>query len=216
MLDCDWSSDVCSSDLEAGAELERGVLRVLRFVEKPDLARAQQFLLDGRFLWNSGMFFFRADIILQEYERQLPELYAFARGYREVYAQGAAERESYVRARYAKLTSVSIDHGIMERAQDVRVVPGSFGWYDIGSWTTAWELAPKDDHGNAVIGDASLIDAKNCYARINPGKVVALIGVEDLVVVDTEDALLIMPRERAQDVRQVIEDLGQRDATKHL
>jgi len=200
--------------IETGPEIERGVLRVLRFVEKPDLARAEEFLREDRFLWNGGMFFFRADVILREYERQLPELYAFARDYRDLRLQGSAE--SYVRDRYANLTSISIDHGIMEHAQDVRVVPGSFGWYDIGSWTTAWELAKKDERGNAVIGEASLIDAQNCYARIKPGKIIALIGVEDLVVVDTDDALLIMPRERAQDVRRVIEDLGKRDAIKHL
>jgi mannose-1-phosphate guanylyltransferase len=104
----------------------------------------------------------------------------------------------------------------MEHAQDMRVVPGSFGWYDIGSWTTAWELAAKDDQGNAVLAETSLVDAKNCYVRANPGKLVALIGVEDLVVVDTEDALLIMPRERAQDVRRVVDDLSKRDAKKYL
>jgi mannose-1-phosphate guanylyltransferase len=200
--------------IESGPEIESGVLRVQRFVETPDLARAEEFLREGRFLWNSGMFFFRADVILREYERQLPELYAFARDYRDLRSQGSAE--GYVRDRYGSLPSISIDHGIMEHAQDVRVVPGSFGWYDIGSWTTAWELANKDERGNAVIGEASLIDARNCYARIKPGKVVALIGVEDLVVVDTDDALLIMPRERAQDVRRVIEDLGKRDDIKHL
>jgi len=200
--------------IEAGPELERGVRRVQRFVEKPDLARAQQFLRDGGFLWNCGIFFFRADVILAEYERQLPDLYAFARNYSEVLAHGPGE--SYVAAHYADLTSISIDHGIMEHARDVRVVPGSFGWYDIGSWTAAWELAQKDAQGNAALNDVSLIDAKNCYVRAAGGKLVALIGVEDLVVVDTEDALLIMPRQRAQDVRQVIDDLTKRDATKHL
>jgi mannose-1-phosphate guanylyltransferase len=201
--------------IETGEDIEHGVKRVERFVEKPDLARARQFLTDGRFLWNCGMFFFRADQILAEYERQLPDLYAFARGYCEALKHGPGA--THVAERYGQLTSISIDHGIMERARDVRVVPGSFGWYDIGSWTTAWELAHKDEQGNAVLSHASLIDVKNCYVRTESGKkLVALIGVEDLVVVDTEDALLIMPRERAQDVRSVIDDLTRRDATKHL
>jgi mannose-1-phosphate guanylyltransferase len=200
--------------IESGAELEPGVRRVDRFVEKPDLARAEQFVKDERYLWNSGMFFFRADAILAEYERQLPDLYAFANGYRDSVSQGPCE--SYVRSRYAGLTSISIDHGIMEHAKDVRVVPGSFGWYDIGSWTTAYELADKDQAGNAVLADASLIDAKNCYVRAEDGKVVALIGVEDLVVVDTKDALLIMPRARAQDVKRVVEALGRRDSDRYL
>jgi mannose-1-phosphate guanylyltransferase len=203
--------------IESGEELARGVLRVRRFVEKPDLARAQQFLRESRFLWNSGMFFFRADVILGEYARQLPDLFDFARGYDDALRQG--DDASYVQARYAALTSISIDHGIMENARDIRVVPGDFGWYDIGSWTTAYELAKKDADGNAVPGekqDVSLIDTHNCYVRSARGKFIALIGVDDLVVVDTEDALLIMPRERAQDVRKVIDDLASRDAKKHL
>jgi mannose-1-phosphate guanylyltransferase len=200
--------------IESGAELESGVLRVQRFVEKPDLARAQQFVNDSRFLWNSGMFFFRADAILGEFERQLPDIHSFARGYIEVF--GRADAQAYVQARYAGLTSISIDHGIMEHARDMRVVPGSFGWFDIGSWTTAYELADKDAAGNAVLGEVSVIDAERCYVRTRSGRLVALIGVQDLVVVDTEDALLIMPRERAQDVRRVVDDLASRAAKKHL
>jgi mannose-1-phosphate guanylyltransferase len=202
--------------IECGPEtnLGSGVYKVQRFVEKPTLARAQEFLQHKRFLWNSGMFFFRADRVLAEYQRQLPDLFIFANTYRDQSARASAQ--SYVSECYAGLTSVSIDHGIMEHAEDVRVVPGAFGWYDIGSWTTAWELASKDDHGNAVLADVSLVDAKNCYVRAKSGKLVALIGVEDLVVVDTDDALLIMPRERAQDVRRVVDDLSQRDAKKHL
>jgi mannose-1-phosphate guanylyltransferase len=200
--------------IESGAELSSGVYKVQKFVEKPDLQRAQEFVKEERFLWNSGMFFFRADTVLAEFQRHLPDLHAFALGYRG--QASASVAQSYVLARYADLTSISIDHGIMEKAQDVRVVPGAFGWYDIGSWTTAWELAEKDANGNAIMAEASLVDARNCYVRANAGKLVALIGVEDLVVVDTEDALLIMPRERAQDVRRVVDDLSKRDAKKYL
>jgi mannose-1-phosphate guanylyltransferase len=200
--------------IESGAELESGVLRVQRFVEKPDLARAREFVNDSRFLWNSGMFFFRVDAILAEFERQLPELHTFARGYTASF--GRADAQAYVQARYAGLKAISIDHGIMEHARDMRVVPGSFGWFDIGSWTTAYELADKDAAGNAVLGEASVIDSERCYVRTRSGRLVALIGVEDLVVVDTEDALLIMPRERAQDVRRVVDDLASRAAKKHL
>jgi mannose-1-phosphate guanylyltransferase len=200
--------------IESGAELEAGVLRVQRFVEKPSLERAKEFVQDEHFLWNSGMFFFRADAILAEFERQLPELHAFAQGYAKLF--GRSDAQAYVQARYASLQSISVDHGIMEHARDMRVVPGSFGWFDIGSWTTAYELAEKDAAGNAVIGDASMIDVERCYVRSRAGRLVALIGVEDLVVVDTEDALLIMPRERAQDVRRVVDDLAGRAAKKHL
>ncbi|HKP62097.1 MAG TPA: mannose-1-phosphate guanylyltransferase [Polyangiales bacterium] len=201
--------------IEVGNVLGEGVHRVTRFVEKPDLARAQQFLQAGNFLWNSGMFFFRADVVLAEFERQLPDLYQFARGVRELLARGARDTE-FVAERYAQLTSISIDHGIMEHARDIRVVPGSFGWFDIGSWTTAYELASKDAAGNAQLGEAVLVDSERCYVRARSGKLVALVGVSDLIVVDTEDALLIMPRERAQDVRRVVDELTRSDRTRFL
>ncbi|HKU43287.1 MAG TPA: mannose-1-phosphate guanylyltransferase [Polyangiales bacterium] len=201
--------------IEVGSPLSEGVHRVSRFVEKPDLERAQGFLLAGNFLWNSGMFFFRADVVLAEFERQLPDLFQFARGCRELLARGSSDRE-YVAERYAQLTSISIDHGIMERARDIRVVPGSFGWFDIGSWTTAYELAAKDKSGNAVVADGVLVDCERCYVRAKNGKVIALVGVKDLIVVDTEDALLILPRERAQDVRRVVEQLASGDGTRFL
>jgi mannose-1-phosphate guanylyltransferase len=200
--------------IEVGPTLHEGVHRVSRFVEKPTLERAQGFLLAGNFLWNSGMFFFRADVLLDELERQLPDLYHFARGSRELLARGNSDLE-YARARYAELTSISIDHGIMEHARDIRVVPGSFGWFDIGSWTTAYELAAKDDDGNAQHAEAILLDCERCYVRAGSGKLVALVGLKDLIVVDTEDAILIMPRERAQDVKRIVEQL-QRDTSRHL
>lgn len=200
--------------IEVGSGLQEGVHRVTRFVEKPTLDRAQGFLLAGNFLWNSGMFFFRADVVLDEFERQLPDLYQFARGSRELLARGNSDLE-YAQARYASLTSISIDHGIMEHARDIRVVPGSFGWFDIGSWTTAYELATKDDDGNAQQAEAILLDCERCYVRAGNGKLVALVGLKDLIVVDTEDAILIMPRERAQDVKRVVEQL-QRDTSRFL
>jgi mannose-1-phosphate guanylyltransferase len=117
---------------------------------------------------------------------------------------------------YPSLPSVSIDVGLMEKAADVAVVPGDFGWSDVGSWTTAWELAAKDAAGNAAPEGAVLVDARDNLARARAGKVVALVGVSGLVVVDTDDALLVMPRERAQDVRLVVEALRARGATDKL
>jgi mannose-1-phosphate guanylyltransferase len=201
--------------IEVGKAIVEGVHRVTRFVEKPTLDRAQGFLLAGNFLWNSGMFFFRADVVLDEFERQLPDLYQFARGSRELLARGNSDVD-YAKTRYAELTSISIDHGIMENARDIRVVPGSFGWFDIGSWTTAYELATKDEDENAHHADAVLLDCERCYVRAGSGKVIALVGMRDLIVVDTEDALLIMPRERAQDVKRIVELLQRRDSTRHL
>lgn len=201
--------------IEVGAPMSEGVQRVTRFVEKPTLDRAQGFLLAGNFLWNSGMFFFRADVVLDEFERQLPDLYQFARGSRDLRARGSSDAE-FVLANYATLTSISIDHGIMEHARDIRVVPGSFGWFDIGSWTTAYELASKDEDGNAVQADAVVLDCERVYVRAGSGKLVALVGLKDFIVVDTPDALLVMPRDRAQEVKRVVEQLQRRDGSDHL
>jgi mannose-1-phosphate guanylyltransferase len=200
--------------LELGDALGDGVFRARRFVEKPDRARAEEFLRAGNFLWNSGMFFFRADVVLAAIERFLPQL---ARGLTAFDAAAAKGEEAEAVARgYAELPGVSIDTGVMERAERVAVVPGDFGWSDVGSWTTAWELAEKDGEGNALPADAVSVDGARNYVRAPHGKVVALVGVADLVVVDTEDALLVMPRERAQDVRAVVDALRARGSLDRL
>jgi mannose-1-phosphate guanylyltransferase len=200
--------------VEVGPSLSEGVNRVARFVEKPTLEVAEQFLGSRSFLWNSGMFFFRADAVLAEFARQLPDLFEFAEGCRAQLAHGSDE--AYVQGRYDQLTSISIDHGIMEHARDIRVVPGAFGWFDIGSWTTAFELASKDEQDNALLADTALVDCERCYVRGKSGKMIAVVGLKDLIVVDTEDALLIMPRERAQDVRRVVDLLQKRNAARFL
>lgn len=160
-------------------EVEGDVVR--SFVEKPDRARAEAFLAGGRHLWNAGVFVFRADAALAAVAAHVPALTG-------VFA-----------ARWADLTTLSWDHGVMEHAADVRVVPGDFGWSDLGSFATAWELAAHDAAGNAAPG-ATLHDATGNYVVAPAGKEVVLIGVHDLVVVDTGDALLVVPRDRAQDV----------------
>ncbi len=200
--------------LELGGTLADGVFRAQRFVEKPDRARAEAFLRAGNFLWNSGMFFFRADVVLAAIERFLPQLARGLAAFDAAAAQGG--EEAAVAGGYASLPSVSIDTGVMERAERVAVVPGDFGWSDVGSWTTAWELADKDDAGNALPHDAVAIDSARNYVRAPHGKLVALVGLADLVVVDTEDALLVMPRERAQDVRAVVDALRARGAVDRL
>lgn len=194
--------------VELGEELAAGVHRARRFVEKPNQKRAEQFLAAGNFLWNSGMFFFRARSIREAIRVHLPGLGTQLDAYDAAAARG--EEREIVEKTYADLPSVSIDHGVMEKAERVSVVPGSFGWSDLGSWTTAWELAPKDDADNAVTGDTIAVDARGCYVRGPRGKKIAIVGVTDLVVVDTEDALLVVPRDRAQDVRRVVQALEEK------
>jgi mannose-1-phosphate guanylyltransferase len=194
--------------IELGEPLAPGVHRAARFVEKPDRARAAELLAAGTFLWNSGMFFFRADAILDAIRAHLPALDDAVRAFDAAAAAGRETEE--VAARYPALPAISIDHGVMEKSERVAVVPGDFGWSDLGSFTTAWELAPKDGAGNAVRADAILVDARRNYVSAPAKKLVALVGVEDLVVVDTEDALLVIPRDRAQDVRKIVEALEER------
>lgn len=187
--------------VEIGEPVDEGVHRARRFVEKPNRQRAEQFLAAGNFLWNSGMFFFRVRAMIDAIRAHLPGLGVAVD---RLLAAGAGEEDTIVREVYPSLPDVSIDHGVMEKAREVAVVPASFGWSDLGSFASAWELADKDAHGNAAPEDAVLLDAAGCFVRAPAGKIVALVGVSDLVVVDTEDALLVVPRERAQDVKNVV------------
>lgn len=176
---------------------------VNRFVEKPDRATAAEYLEAGNFFWNSGMFFFSAGTIWQALEKHVP---AMARKAMQI-AQAKEDKRAVLDATFATMESISIDYAVMERAQHVRVVAGEFGWSDLGSWQTAWELAEKDAEGNAAPRGAVVVESQGCLVRAKPGKVVALLGCEDLVVVDTGDALLIAPRGRAQDVRKIVDAL---------
>ncbi len=187
-----------------------GVRRVRAFVEKPDAARARTFVEGGAHLWNAGIFVFRADVMRAAVARHLPAVSeavdAFDAAAR---APGGEARE--VAARYPLLPSVSVDYGVMEKVDEVAVVPVDCGWSDVGSWQASWELGARDAQGNAVRADgAVLADAEGNVVVAPAGKVVALVGVRDLVVVDTPDALLVVPRERAQDVKKAVDALAAR------
>lgn len=204
--------------IEVGDDLGDGAKQVARFVEKPDRARAEAFLAGGKHLWNAGMFFFRARDMRELVAAHLPEL---AAGIARIEAAtGRHDATEVLRAVFPTLPSVSIDHGVMEKAAGLTVVPGSFGWNDVGSWESAWELGEKDASGNAIDAGATVIDGKGNLVRVLGGgqgkKVIALVGVEDLVVVDTDDALLVLPRARAQDVRLIVDALKAAGRTELL
>ncbi|KYF46671.1 mannose-6-phosphate isomerase [Sorangium cellulosum] len=196
---------------------------VLRFVEKPSRERAAEFLASGRFLWNAGMFIFRAGDMRAAIRAHLP---ALAEGLDEIdraAALGAAGEAEVIERMFPRLPAVSIDHGVMEHVGGLAVVPGDFGWSDLGSWQSAWELAEKDERGNSAPAGSVLVDAHGNYlvdlsARAGDAddrRVIALVGVEDLVVVETDDALLIVPRDRAQDVKHVVDALKARGQGRH-
>jgi mannose-1-phosphate guanylyltransferase len=196
--------------IELGAPLEGDLREVARFVEKPDRASAESYVAGQKHLWNAGMFFFKASTMLEAVRAHLPEL---AEGLDRIDAAAARGDESAEVARtFPTLPSVSIDHGVMEKASRLAVVPGSFGWNDVGSWESAWELAAKDDAGNALPNGAVAVDARGNLVRdLTTGrgakKTFALVGVSDLVLVETDDAVLVIPRDRAQDVRAVVQQL---------
>jgi mannose-1-phosphate guanylyltransferase/mannose-1-phosphate guanylyltransferase/mannose-6-phosphate isomerase len=192
------------------------VKRIARFVEKPDAARAAEFLKTGRHLWNSGMFVATAATMLAELETHAPEV---LKGVRAAVA-GATRDGDFIRLESAAFTAtpaISIDYAVMERTQKAAVVPAAIGWSDIGSWAALWEIQPKDAAGNATHGPVALVDAKNCYVR-SEGILTGVIGLEDAVVVVTDDAVLAMHRDHAQDVKKLVDQLkarGAKEATEH-
>lgn len=174
------------------------------FVEKPDRQTAEGYLASGDYLWNSGMFFLTARRMFEETRRHLPALAALLDA--AVAAGGADELKKVIEAQYPDAPAISIDHGIMEKATGLRVVPGEFGWNDVGSWAALTAVRPPDLRGNVVLGGATLIDGDgNIIVADEGAPYVGVVGVRDLVVVATRDAILVIPKDRAQDVRQIVE-----------
>jgi mannose-1-phosphate guanylyltransferase len=178
---------------------------VAAFVEKPDRATAERYVASGEYLWNSGMFFLTAGRMLEASRAHLPELGRALDAF--VAADGAEAFAAAVRALYPALPAISIDNGIMEKASGLRVVPGSFGWNDVGSWAALPAMRAPDARGNVVLGSATLLDGSGNVVVAEPGApFVGVVGVSDLVVVVTADAVLVVPKDRAQDVRRVVEE----------
>ncbi|MDF1551789.1 MAG: mannose-1-phosphate guanylyltransferase/mannose-6-phosphate isomerase [Deferrisomatales bacterium] len=194
--------------IRMGVALEEhdGFRVVERFVEKPDRETAEDYLADGGYVWNSGMFAFRAGVFLEELSRHALEVFSGLEPLRGVVVAG----NPVPTAQYEALPKISIDYAVMERSHRVAVLPMDPGWSDLGSFGALWEVLGRDPDGNAVRmsggGEAVLVDARRNLV-LGGERVVALVGVEDLAVVDTPDALLVAPREHSQEVRRVVEHL---------
>lgn len=192
---------------------------VLRFVEKPSQEKAREYMDSGCFLWNSGIFCFQAGTMLQALEAHCPEILAKTQQCieqsRKVEGDGVFEQELDA-ATFAAVPDDSIDYAVMERASHVAVVPCSIGWSDIGSWTALGDLIAPDAHGNRIKGDAILHDVSNCFIQSSQ-RMIGAVGVDNLVIVDTPDALLVADRERSQDVKVLYKKLKAQghDAHKH-
>lgn len=189
---------------------------VRAFAEKPDLATAERFLDSGDFLWNSGMFIWRADTILQAMERYLPDLREAFQPLEE--AVGTEDEAAAITHAFQRSPKISIDYGVMERAAadgQVHVVPGSFGWSDVGDWRAVYDLAESDQAGNAVEGNAILHDAGRCYVH-SEDRLIVLVGVQDLAVVDTGDAVLVCNLNNTQQVKNIVDYLGSHGMEDYL
>ncbi|MBA4393228.1 MAG: mannose-1-phosphate guanylyltransferase [Desulfobacca sp.] len=183
------------------------VWRVKAFHEKPDRPKAEAMLKRGDFFWNSGMFVWTVSAILREFARLVPPMYDELQKLKPFL--GTPDWEWALLTGYEAMENISIDYAIMERSDKVLMLAGDFGWNDVGSWEAVYQLQPKDEQGNCFSGPVLVLDSQGCLVH-SPQKTVALIGLKDLVVVDTPDALLICPRERAQEVKKIVELLERR------
>jgi len=195
--------------IHRGSELEGvpGAYAVEQFVEKPNLERAEAFVASGNYAWNSGMFVFPVRTLLEEIEQFQPEMLAACRE-----SVSRANRDlTFTRLdeeTFATATAISIDHALMEKTHSAAVVTCEIGWSDVGSWGALWEIGEQDENGNVTLGDVLLHDVENSYIR-SERRLIAAVGVRDLVIVETDDAILVSPRDRAQDVKEIV---GQLDA----
>lgn len=200
--------------IRRGDALDEG-FRVARFVEKPDAATAKTYIDDGNYDWNSGMFLFRASRYMTELERHAP---AIVQATRASFATATADLD-FVRIDKAAFNASpedSIDYAVMEKTDRAAVVPVSCGWSDIGSWAALWSAADKDADGSDMEGDVIAIDSHNCLVRAADRRLIATIGVDDLVVIDTPDATLVAFRNRSQDVKKLVDQLKAADRTEHV
>jgi mannose-1-phosphate guanylyltransferase len=200
--------------IRVGSPLEGEASGVEAFVEKPDLETAKKYLASGDYLWNGGIFVFRADVMLDALEEHMPELYA---GLEKILgAIGTRSYASVLKRVFPKLPSTSIDYGVAEKARNIAVVPGDFGWSDVGSFAAIPEVRKADKQGNVVEGkNAMALDSSGCVV-LGGDRVVAVVGMTDVVVVDAGDAVLVVPKEKSQDVRKAVEALKARKLERWL
>lgn len=186
---------------------------VEEFVEKPDLETAQAYLEDGSYKWNSGMFIWKASTILEKFKELLPDVYSCLTEIGE--AMGTEQEQQVINRVYPTIPKISIDYGIMERCKDVLVIEGDFGWNDVGSLDMLTVVKEADEQGNILYGKQINLDTQNCISY-GKDKLIATIGVKDLIIVQTEDAVLVCDKERAQDVKNVVDILAKEGMEQYL
>ncbi len=202
--------------IHAGEPLPcNGDVRLFRaesFLEKPTVESAEAFLKSGDYFWNSGMFLWRPSVILAAIRRHLPDLDVMLLTLEK--RMGTERLEDVLKSVYGNAPSVSIDYGVMEKADNVVVVRGDFRWNDVGSWESVRDLFPKDPNGNVLVGEHIVVDGSD-NTVFSPDRLVGVVGLDNIVVVDSGDAILVTRRDRVQDVRDIVETL-RRDGKDHL
>ncbi|MGH9378029.1 MAG: mannose-1-phosphate guanylyltransferase [Terriglobia bacterium] len=180
-----------------------GIFRVVQFTEKPPLTTARRYVRSGKYLWNAGMFIWRASTLIANLERFQPQM---AAALRRITEAGGVRSANAMKRLYPRLENISIDYALMEKVQNVSAVAADIGWSDVGSWAAAHELSPQDREGNVRPATALMVDSRRNII-LSSQKFVAAVGVQDLVIVETEDALLICPRDRSQDVGKLVKEI---------
>lgn len=194
-------------------QAEGRAFAVDRFVEKPDLETAKAYVASEQYLWNSGMFVWKASTILQALERHLPDIRAGLRRIEE--AMGTEQEEQALEREFRAFQPESIDYGVMEKADNIYVLTGAFGWDDVGSWPAVSRIKKTNEYGNVVEGNVVTVDTKNTIIQ-GEGRLIAAVGLRNLIVVDTEDALLICDGDSAGEIRKVLENLRICNRTEYL
>ena len=189
--------------IEAGKEIDDNKFSVIQFKEKPNLETAEQFLNSGNFFWNSGMFMWKIETILDAYKAYLPKVAEILEKIDIRWNEDGLTTD--ISSEYALMPRIPVDIGIMEQAEKRVVIPVDYGWSDVGSWKALYDISDKDENNNVINCDNQIIDSKNNY--INSPKFVALIGVDNLVVVESDDALLIAHKDRSEEVKNIVEKL---------
>jgi mannose-1-phosphate guanylyltransferase len=191
------------------------IYKVKTFTEKPNLELAKTFIASGDFLWNAGIFFLKVKNILTAFEKHLPEMYEVFAAEKDKF--NTPEEAAALETIYPQCTNISIDFGIMEKADNVYVIPATFGWSDLGTWNSAWENMPKDERSNVVSGKKVIIvDAANSMVHVPDNKLVVLQGLDGFIVVDTKDVLLICKKENEQEIKDYLAEVKKNMGDKFL
>ncbi|MCJ7552482.1 MAG: sugar phosphate nucleotidyltransferase [Ignavibacteriaceae bacterium] len=188
--------------------VENKIHRVIKFVEKPNIQKAKSYLKSGDYSWNSGMFVWRADVILDEISRHLPELSKALDNFDK--SIKTKDLNNSLETLFNSIKGISVDYGIMEKSDKVFMIKGEFDWSDVGSWETVYELSKKDESNNALVGDVHTDRTKDSYIY-SPEKFTSVIGLQNIVVIDTKDALLVCNRENVQEVRDTVQYLTKKN-----